>query len=207
MAVLLKWNPSINEKNIDKSAEYTVPIEDFDIQLSPYTIFEEGATCIRLSGLRLYHCIINKKKENEALVTIHPKRQYSKSNKNICFKSVSGNRCDVIRLLRSKIKMPPCMERILDLIDIRPRGDRFRRRFIFNCYIGNAIACKQCTNSCLIAAMGAVYHFDEKCTKEFQNVMFKHENVYKPPNCATLHKEKLCFKSIICKGSNPLCNK
>ncbi|ABI35786.1 late expression factor 2 [Ectropis obliqua nucleopolyhedrovirus] len=204
------WNPSVTQSQIDKSKMYKISIEDFDIKLSSHTQFEENGLCILVSGLRLYYLIENKNLASTQFNGINTdcvKAKFKKKScKNVCFQKLSQDKDAVVRLLLLKIKMPPCMAAILKLITMSVRGNRFTKRFVFNCYIANLITCTKCDKNCLQDAMNTLYENDDKCVREFDTIIRKNEHLYKPPNCVKLAKDKMCYKSVACKGSNPLCN-
>ncbi|AKC91651.1 lef2 [Lambdina fiscellaria nucleopolyhedrovirus] len=226
---LVIWKPSLNCNDVDKSRFYTVPVDNLDVELTPYTQFNNGALCVIVSGLRLFHLLRNKNRadiiaslsssslsSSSSSSSFLSKRlnkqsfltKNKKSCKNICFQK-TVNKADVIRLLESKLKMPPCIKTILKEINCCPRGGKFRKRFVLNCYIFNLITCTKCNRRCLTEAMIVLYCGEEKCVREIESMAQRghEETLYKPPNCVNLKKENLCFKSDQCKGANPLCNK
>ncbi|ABF47450.1 LEF-2 [Clanis bilineata nucleopolyhedrovirus] len=207
----LVWNPSIDKNNVYKNAEYLVNFEDFDLELNPYTVFDQGGICVRVSGLRLYYLLNNNMLNKATLEAVATgsggaQKKFKRSNKNVCFGSVR-TRSDIAELIRGKLKMPPCMSTLLNQLLMRPRGDRYEKRFIFNCYIANLLTCTKCDKKCLLSAMSMLYEHDTKCVREFQTLLIRNEDVYKPPNCVNMQKKNLCNRSNTCKGSNPLCNK
>ncbi|AGR56866.1 lef2 [Hemileuca sp. nucleopolyhedrovirus] len=209
----LFWNSSISFKDIDKTKQYLVLVEDFDFEIDCYTPFYNNGQCIKIFGTILFHLIKNKNKKTilspAASLKIKPSTidTTKRSHRNVCFKSVSSNKKNIIHLIKSTLRMPPCMLNLLNLIEIAPRGGRFKKRFVFNCYIVNLITCTKCNKHCIVDAMNTLYDYDEKCMREFFHLINKNNSPYKPPNCANMSKSNLCFKSSQCKGSNPLCNK
>nr|AJP07540.1 late expression factor 2 [Helicoverpa armigera nucleopolyhedrovirus] len=204
----LLWNPSICKSKIDKKAVYLVRFEDFELNLSPYTQFEQNGLLVRVYGTQLYHLLDNK--TNNA-TTVYDRKQaiakngMHKSLRNVCFVNTQYKRQHIINTLRKALKLPACIELILKDILVRPRNGRFRKRFVFNCYISNLLTCTKCNKQCIERAMIALYQNDEKCVREFQSIF--NIKTYKPPNCDKMaQKDKLCHRSLSCKGSNPICN-
>nr|CAF32809.1 late expression factor 2 [Orgyia ericae nucleopolyhedrovirus] len=202
------WSPSFinNTQLIDKTKDYLVPVEDVHVEIGPYTRFERGGLYVRLSGLRLFY-LLKAKSSAGANAVVPNARVGKKSCRNVCFAATDDKR-NVAKLIRSKLKLPPCMEHLLRSLERAPRGDRFKKRFVFNCYIANLLTCTKCRKECLISAMKTLYDYDDKCVREFESMLKRDENdMYKPPNCCNMKRDKMCFKSQTCKGANPLCNK
>nr|ANS71021.1 late expression factor 2 [Lymantria dispar multiple nucleopolyhedrovirus] len=203
--------------DVDKNANYLVPLEHFDIEVSPYTVFEQDGTCVRVSGERLKCLLRNGNRasgggdagDNDGQivsVNMGALKKNKKSCKNCCFKNVKTQH-DVTDALKSKIaNMPPCMSRLLDDFKIRSRGDRYRKRFVFNCYLINTLTCTACDRQCFVRAAAALYNHEEKCVREMIGLLKRKNDCYKPPNCSKMLQELLCFKSSKCRGTNPLCN-
>ncbi|AAD51321.1 ORF12 lef2 [Spodoptera exigua multiple nucleopolyhedrovirus] len=208
MPPLLSWTPS-NIDDIDKNAEYSVLFSDIPLQVTCLTPFIDKGLRVKINGHRLYYLIKNKDQYAEALTPKNNKWSLNniyKSHKNVCFQNVSSIN-NVVDILKTKLNMPDCMQRFLADFQVRPRGKRFRKRFIFNAYIANVITCTKCNKLCLVKAMSYIYGFDEKCVQEFDRLLFRNDTLYKPPNCENIkNKDKLCFKSGTCKGTNPICN-
>jgi lef-2 len=191
------WTPTMP---IDKKAIYAVDPDDFidKINLSPYTVFEEGGSLIKLSGLRLHLLLTTKFETTNNKSVFEGKR----SKKNICMKNTKN----IIHLLTEKMKMPPCIKKFLKDLQ-EPRGGMYRKRFIVNCYILNVVTCTKCNNQCIMSAFSDFYKGDIKCVNELTHLMIKSQDVYKPPNCSKLKSvDKLCPIVGQCKGSNPICN-
>ncbi|ABY65840.1 late expression factor 2 [Orgyia leucostigma nucleopolyhedrovirus] len=203
---VLVWNSSVNGNVIDKTKDYIVPVEDIDFEIGPYTRFEMNGTCVRVSGLRLFHLKqIAAKSVNVVSVNMRARK---KSCRNVCFASIINNKTNVVKLIRAKLNLPPCMDRLLKMLETSPRGDRFKKRFVFNCYVANLLTCTKCCKTCIIEAMYTLYDHDDKCTREVVALFTRdEEDVYKPPNCVNMKRDKMCFRSLTCKGANPLCNK
>ncbi|QEI03631.1 LEF-2 [Rachiplusia nu nucleopolyhedrovirus] len=203
------WTPLLSDiKNIQKDKSYKIRIDDFNVDLTAYTVFDEGGLTITISGTRLFYLMKNKQILEDSLeAQCVTNKKYRKSLKRICFDSISDKKTVVIVLKKHLPKMPPCMSNLLDELLIRPRGERFRKRFIFNCYIANSVFCKKCDRLCLQTAMSLLYENDDKCEREFCKLLDRGEDVYKPPNCNNMkNKEYLCPISGTCKGRNPICN-
>nr|QYF10647.1 late expression factor 2 [Buzura suppressaria nucleopolyhedrovirus] len=198
----LEWKPSLSNKQIDKQRFYIVPIENFDFDLTCYTQFTEDGQSVLIPGLRLFHLMRNTLERNETQSAAVLTRK--KNCRNVCFKKAFTNKKDVIALLRSSLKLPECINNLLNLISISPRGGRYRKRFVLNCYVANLLTCTKCNKNCLFVAMQVLYDHDDKCVREFHALINK--NLYKPPNCVNMKNDNLCNKTNDCKGSNPLCN-
>lgn len=205
---LLLWTPSnANIDTLDKDADYSVSLEDVPIEVTSLTPFLDNGLRVRVNGIRLYYLLKNKDKHVDATsAPLSTKKHVHKSLKNICFKNTHCKN-DVIQLFQSKLKLPDCMQRFLSDFLVRPRGKRFRKRFIFNAYIANVITCTKCNKLCLLDAMSLLYEHENKCVQEFDKLLFKNTTLYKPPNCVNMKsKDQLCFKLGTCRGSNPICN-
>ncbi|WBB27172.1 LEF-2 [Mythimna sequax nucleopolyhedrovirus] len=202
---LLLWTPrNINAATIDKTSDYIVSLADIDINVTALTPFVDNGLRVRVSGLRLYYLIKNKHEisdtaDNYAAAPKH------KSMKNVCFKNLD-ERDVIVKVLNQKLRMPDCMVRFMNDFLIRPRGNRFRKRFIFNSYVANVLTCTKCNRQCIADAMATLYDHDTKCVQEFNKIIFK-DTIYLPPNCDNMkNKDKLCNKLGTCKGKNPVCN-
>ncbi|AAY84067.1 LEF-2 [Chrysodeixis chalcites nucleopolyhedrovirus] len=209
---VLLWTPLLsNLDDIDKNADYRILIDDFDIDITPYTVFENDGATIKISGLRLYYLLKNKRLYEESMETqCSSNKTFKKSLKKVCFtKAIQGGKNSVVAVIKSKLRLPPCIQSLLSDIDVRPRGNRFRKRFIFNCYIANLITCPACDKQCIVDAMAVLYLHDDKCVREFEKLLNRNKDVYKPPSCLNMqNKERLCPNKtgMGCKGRNPLCN-
>ncbi|UZE89810.1 LEF-2 [Parapoynx stagnalis nucleopolyhedrovirus] len=193
---VILWTPPMP---VDKKAVYAIDPDDFidKINLNPYTVFEEGGSLIKISGLRL-HVLLTTPVEKKT----KPIFEGKKSKKNICMKNTNN----IIQLLMKKIKMPPCINKFLKDLQ-EPRGGMYCKRFIVNCYILNVVTCTKCRNQCILSALSDFYRGDIKCVNELTHLMVKSQNIYKPPNCIKLKTvDKLCPIVGQCKGSNPICN-
>lgn len=203
---LLSWIPQ-NIDAIDKNSDYVVSLDDVDLDVGPFTPFIDNGLRVRISGVRLFYLIKNKQNGpcgiTDATTAATTKR---KSMKNVCFKCID-NKNDVVKVLTQKLRMPDCMTRFMNEFAMRPRGKRFRKRFIFNSYIANVLTCTKCNKLCTLNAMSILYEHDNKCVQEVDNILFKNTTVYLPPNCVNMKtKDKLCYKLGMCKGKNPVCN-
>ncbi|AYN44971.1 lef-2 [Alphabaculovirus alterspexiguae] len=197
---LLLWTPS-NIDTIDKSADYSVALEDVPaLQITSLTPFADNGLRVKINGTRLFYLIKNFKEQQPSSNKTFKK----KSLKNLCFKNVNTKN-QVVSFLQNKLRLPDCMQRILKDFEIRPRGNRFRRRFIFNTYIINVLTCTTCNKVCLVNAMSLLYEHEDKCIREFDRLLLNN-NPYKPPNCEKLKFDKFCHKKGMCKGKNPICN-
>ncbi|AAC70323.1 late expression factor 2 [Lymantria dispar multiple nucleopolyhedrovirus] len=205
----LNYRPAMKASDVDPDAEYAVPLEHFDVEVSPYTVFERGGTCVRVSGRRLA-CLLRNGSRGEsapapaaaAASAGQPGRK--RSCKNVCFKGATSRR-ELERTLTARVNLPPCMTGLLRQFEIRNRGDRYRKRFVFNCYLINTTTCTACDRRCFVNAAAVLYERDEKCVREMMSLL-RREDCYKPPNCSKMSQESLCFKSGACRGTNPLCN-
>nr|QNH90488.1 lef-2 [Mamestra configurata nucleopolyhedrovirus A] len=204
---LLSWTPrNINIATIDKESDYVVSLADIDLDVTALTPFVDNGLRVRLSGIRLYYLIKNKPTIHVTTKRATATPPQRKSMKNVCFKG-QHERDDIVKVLNQKLNMPECMARFMNDFLVRPRGNRFRKRFIFNSYIANVLTCTKCKKQCIADAMATLYDHDNKCVQEFIKIIFKDTNVYLPPNCDNMkNKEKLCNKTGTCKGKNPVCN-
>ncbi|ACI28719.1 agip17 [Agrotis ipsilon multiple nucleopolyhedrovirus] len=209
---LLSWTPSNtnNLETINKDADYIVSLDDVPLQVTPFTQFVDNGLRVRINGMRLYYLLKNKDSSDEKRRSSGSAKSSSSSSyknlKNVCFKSASV-KSEVAQMLRAKLKLPDCMQRFLADFEVMPRGKRFRKRFIFNTYIANVVTCTKCAKLCLLDAMSLLYEHEDKCVQEFERILFKNATLYKPPNCVNMkNKDRLCFKSGTCRGSNPICN-
>ncbi|AXS67772.1 lef-2 [Cryptophlebia peltastica nucleopolyhedrovirus] len=193
---------------------YLISMEDFDVEVSPYTVFEPcGSMKVFITGCKLYD-MIKVSLENEHKVML--KRSSSngedrlnnkfmkKSHRNVCFNRVT-DRASIIGLLKISLKMPECMENIFVSLIESPRGGKHYTRFVFNCYVCNLLTCTKCNKRCLASALCTLYHNDDKCVNEVESALFKKETIYKPPNCDNMKRKKLCSPSKQCYVKNPLC--
>ena len=205
---LLLWTPSDIE-TIDKNSDYSVSLSDVPLQVTSLTPFLDNGLRVKINGTRLYYLIKNKDLYANSTKTTSSSPQNNrgfKSHKNVCFLN-AATKGDVVSLMQSKLNLPDCMQRFLADFQIRSRGKRFRKRFIFNAYVANVLTCTKCNKMCLLKAMSLLYNHDDKCVQEFDRLVFRNSNLYKPPNCENVkNKDKLCFKTGMCKGSNPICN-
>jgi hypothetical protein len=200
---LLSWIPQ-NIDVIDKNSDYVVSLDDVDLDVGPFTPFIDNGLRVRLSGIRLFYLM--KSKQNNEVVDRENTVTKRRSMKNVCFKDIN-DKDDVIKVLNQKLRMPDCMARFMNEFTVRPRGKRFRKRFIFNSYIANVLTCTKCNKQCVLNAMSIMYQHDNKCVQEFDNILFKNNTLYLPPNCVNMKtKDKLCYKLGTCKGKNPVCN-
>nr|QKO28892.1 lef2 [Spodoptera exigua multiple nucleopolyhedrovirus] len=142
-------------------------------------LFDNGLR-VKINGHRLYYLIKNKDQYAEALTPKNNKWSLNniyKSHKNVGFQNVSSIN-NVVDILKTKLNMPDCMLRFLVDFHVRPRGRRFRKRFIFNAYIANVITCTKCNKLCLVEAMSYIYGFDEECGQEFDRLLFLNDTLY-----------------------------
>ncbi|AXU41569.1 LEF-2 [Alphabaculovirus altermyunipunctae] len=207
----ITWNPSLNS-SLDRNQQYLIRPEDFDIEISPYTVFHHEGRYVMISGVRLQN-LLNTNKKTDGLVTIHSakaRRRSSNSNftpqhksKSLCLVNCH-NKSDFTAALHCNIRMPPCMANNLKLLSIASRGQRRNCRFVFNCYLRKTLSCGKCEGSCLLQAMYVFYEHDKKCVREVDEVF---NSEYMPPNCIKM-KEKydMCSRSASCKGINPVHN-
>nr|WUR10727.1 LEF-2 [Calliteara abietis nucleopolyhedrovirus] len=227
---LVNWIPSTL---VDKTKDYLISFEDFPLEITPYTRFEQNGLGVRISGLRLFFLLQSMQNENRstygnssdaqqlllnkrttttttktAAANFGVANRRKQSCKNVCFKNVATDKRNTIKLIHAKLKVPPCIDRLLKLVEVSPRGDRFQKRFVLNSYIINVITCTKCNRSCLRDALNTLYDHDDKCVREVSSLLNRDEaNFYKPPNCSNMKRAGQCFKSQNCKGCNPLCNK
>ncbi|AIE47743.1 lef2 primase associated protein [Peridroma alphabaculovirus] len=204
---LLSWTPSSCASDIDKDADYAVVPGELPIDLTPFTPFLDNGLRLRVSGVRLYYLLKNRDKFDAATATAEQQRRpFKKSLKNVCLRQVQ-NKQGAAKALTAALRMPDCIARLLAAIEIQPRGNRYRKRFIFNAYVANVLTCTKCNKRCIVDAMALLYEHEEKCTLEFDRLLYRSETIYKPPNCANMkNKDKLCCKTTACKGTNPICN-
>ncbi|AOL56849.1 LEF-2 [Chrysodeixis includens nucleopolyhedrovirus] len=208
----LFWTPLLSDlDDIDKDADYRILLDDFNIDITPYTVFENDGTTIKIPGLRLYYLLKNKHLFEESMESqCNSNKTFKKSLKKVCFaKAIKGGRSSVVSVIKTRLRLPLCMQSLLSDIEAQPRGNRFRKRFIFNCYIVNLITCPACDKQCIVDAMAVLYLHDDKCVREFEKLLNREKDVYKPPSCLNMrNKERLCpnKSGTGCKGRNPLCN-
>ncbi|AKR17323.1 LEF-2 [Urbanus proteus nucleopolyhedrovirus] len=211
IAQTLVWN---GQSNIDPKQNYWLCLDNFEhVNLTPYTSFNDGATMIKMSGVRLKYLInyINKHEEcKRTNVNDHASKYAGKVNncKNVCFKNIKTAK-EAMCALRERLRLPPCVLNIINGILASPRGDMFDKRYVLNTYILNVVSCQKCDNVCISHVMQLLYNNETKCVKEFQSLLKKSENLslhYKPPNCAKLLSKGICRRSSNCKGRNPICN-
>ncbi|UJZ88983.1 lef-2 [Erannis ankeraria nucleopolyhedrovirus] len=206
---ILLWDASITSQTVNKDNDYMITIEDinFNIEIGPYTRFVQNGQCILISGKRLFYLLKQDNiKPGMIAADVSNIKYKKKSCKNVCFKSVLLNKNSVIGLIKKKLNIPPCIDNLLGQIKLSPRGNRFSKRFVLNCYVANLLTCVKCNKNCLMAAMNILYDNDAKCVREFESLLTKNEDIYKPPNCVNMKKNQMCYMSQLCKGSNPLCN-
>lgn len=198
------WNVAMGVSSLKKNEMYLIDPDDFVgvLTLSPYTVFERGLF-VRMSGMRLI-ALLTMPKKSETPKSINFSRR---SKRNICLKDCGGGgAANNLPKALERVNMPLCMKKImLDLSD-GPRGNKYKKRFEFNCYLANILTCTKCKENCLIEALLNFYRMDGKCVNEVTHLLIKAENIYKPSNCAKLKSGKLCPTSNKCKGSNPICN-
>jgi hypothetical protein len=196
----LRWNPSVTSADIDKKADYLIRIDDFDIDITAYTRFSEGALNVIVSGLRLYHLLKQKKQP----VIQFEDSKYKNSMKNVCFEDVTSKTA-FFKKLRCSITLPPCITDLINDILVRPRGDRFKKRFVFNSYMVNVVTCTKCNKRCVFRAISLLYDNDKKCIDELRGLL-KKEKFYLPYNCKKMACENMCPSTSGCFGSNPINN-
>nr|QRN46128.1 LEF-2 [Spodoptera frugiperda multiple nucleopolyhedrovirus] len=207
---LLSWTPS-NIETIDKNSDYSVLLSDVpSLQVTALTPFLDNGLRVKINGLRLFYVIKNSMNNNNDNHNINMGNvkvfKGTKSKKNVCF-AEACTKSEIVQVLQRKLNMPDCMQKFLMDFQVCPRGNRYRKRFIFNSYIVNVLTCTKCNKLCLVKAMAQLYNHDDKCVQEFDRLLFKNATLYKPPNCENLkNKDKLCFKLGNCKGTNPICN-
>ncbi|AAK85568.1 LEF-2 [Epiphyas postvittana nucleopolyhedrovirus] len=196
------WNPSANTATIKKNETYLIDPNDFMdvLTLSPYTVFRRGQL-VEISGMRLF-ALLTMSKPTE------PKRQFARrSKRNICLKACADGSQTLHKSLTG-LKLPLCIAKIMAELSNAsvPRGGMYRKRFEFNCYLGNVLTCTKCKSACLIGALLHFYKMDAKCVGEVTHLLIKSQDVYKPSNCAKMKSMKLCPQANMCKGLNPICN-
>ena len=204
------WQPTLRLADVDVDAVYTIPVEDYPLELTPYTQFMHGGLSVRIAGKRLFYLMKQNRftaasETGGAGVAATLEKSRWKSKKNLCLKLVTSKR-EVVVVLKQKINLPQCMIGLLDLIEERPLGDRYSKRFVLNCYLVNVVTCTKCDKRCFLNAMRLLYCDEEKCVKEIFSLLYKKQNIYLPPNCVKMKANKLCMKSGKCKGSNPVCS-
>lgn len=180
-----------------------IRIDDFDIDITPYTTFSDGALFVIVSGLRLYH-LLQQKKLKPVGVNFEGDSKYKKSMKNVCFEDVSSKTA-FLKKLRSSITLPPCITNLINDILVRPRSDRFKKRFVFNSYMVNVVTCTKCNKRCVVRAISLLYDNDKKCIGELHGLL-KKEKYYLPYNCKKMECENMCPSTSGCSGSNPINN-
>nr|AAD48439.1 putative late expression factor 2 [Perina nuda nucleopolyhedrovirus] len=199
------WNPAAGIDGLKKSETYLVDPHDFVgvLTLSPYTVFERGLF-VRMSGMRLLALLAAPKpQEPQPAARRFPQR----SRRNVCLKACADGAQSLAKVLAARVNMPPCMSKTMADLSSAPRGNMYRKRFEFNCYLANVITCTKCKTACLIGALLHFYRMDAKCVGEVTHLLIKAQDVYKPSNCAKIKKvTKLCPQASMCKGLNPICN-
>ncbi|AKN81016.1 Late expression factor 2 [Lonomia obliqua multiple nucleopolyhedrovirus] len=212
--VPIVWNPSDEVSSIDKTAWYLIDPDDFidKLIITPYTVFENGGSFVKLSGLRLFMLMTTPIAAAETAGILSALSDKKRSKRNICMKTCeASDKCGFVAFLLTKLNVPPCIKKFLNELKEtnKPRGGMYRKRFIVNCYIINVVSCVKCNNKCLLSALTNFYMGDAKCVGELMHLMVKSQNAYKPPNCIKIKTiDKLCpsFAGGQCKGANPICN-
>ncbi|AUF81647.1 late expression factor 2 [Malacosoma neustria nucleopolyhedrovirus] len=202
------WQPTLQLADVDVDAVYTIPVEDYPLELTPFTQFTHGGMSVRISGKRLFYLMKQNRFVDDgemASAATAVEASKWKSKKNLCLKHTSTKQ-EVVAELRKKLKLPECINRLINLIDDRPLGDRYSKRFILNCYLANVVTCTKCDKKCLMNAMRLLYCDEDKCVKEIFALLYKKSKVYLPPNCIKMKEQKACFKRGGCKGANPICS-
>jgi hypothetical protein len=203
------WQPTLQLADVDVDAVYTIPVEDYPLELTPYTQFMHGGMSVRITGKRLFYLMKQNRfvasDDSTGVLTTTLENSRWKSKKNLCLKRVTSKR-EVVSELKRKINLPQCMIRLIDLIDERPLGDRYSKRFVLNCYLVNVVTCTKCDKKCFMNAMRLLYCDEDKCVKEIFSLLYKKQKLYLPPNCVKMKADKLCLKSGKCKGNNPVCS-
>ncbi|AHD25631.1 lef2 [Choristoneura murinana nucleopolyhedrovirus] len=197
------WNPAAGAASVKKAETYLIDPNDFVgvLELTPYTVFERGLF-MRMSGMRLLALLTAPKPKAQTT-----RRFPQRSKRNVCFKECADGSRSLMKVLTARINMPLCMSKIMADLDSAPRGNMYRKRFEFNCYLANVVTCTKCKTACLIGALLHFYKMDTKCVGEVTHLLIKAENVYKPSNCTKMKTvTKLCPKANMCKGVNPICN-
>ncbi|AGR57185.1 LEF-2 [Choristoneura rosaceana nucleopolyhedrovirus] len=199
------WNPAAGAASVKKASTYLIDPNDFVgvLALTPYTVFERGLF-VRMSGMRLL-ALLSAHKPVKAQTA---RRSSQRSKRNVCLKECADGLQSLPKLLTARlINMPLCISKIMADLGNAPRGNMYRKRFEFNCYLANVITCTKCKAACLIGALLHFYRMDAKCVNEVTHLLVKAENVYKPSNCSKMKTvTKLCPKANMCKGVNPICN-
>ncbi|AGR57036.1 LEF-2 [Choristoneura occidentalis alphabaculovirus] len=197
------WNPAAGAASVKKTETYLIDPNDFVgmLELTPYTVFERGLF-IRMSGMRLL-ALLAAPKPKVPTTRRFPQR----SKRNVCLKECADGPQSLTKVLTARMNMPLCMSKIMADLGSAPRGNMYRKRFEFNCYLANVLTCTKCKAACLIGALLHFYRMDAKCVGEVTHLLIKAENTYKPSNCAKMKAvTKLCPKANMCKGLNPICN-
>lgn len=186
-------------------------VDDFDVELSPYTVFARDGQYVKMKGSRLINLLNTNKRVNPFLTKFKPAlpngdaRSGRKSLKNMCFQRYHTKKA-VSEALTTHLDLPPCMLNNLMLIKAAARGKRHSVRFVFNCYVRFVVGCAKCNKLCIKEALSALYDHDDKCVRELDWV-FDAGSDYMPPNCTKM-KDKyfMCKRAGQCKGANPIHN-
>nr|UIX56272.1 LEF2 [Hyphantria cunea nucleopolyhedrovirus]UIX56418.1 LEF2 [Hyphantria cunea nucleopolyhedrovirus] len=200
------WNPAAGTASLKRADTYLIDPNDFVgvLTLSPYTVFERGLF-VRMSGMRLLALLTAASKPEVS--TAATRRFPQRSKRNICLKACADGSVSLVKALTARLQLPLCMSNIMTSLSEAPRGNMYRKRFEFNCYLANVLTCTKCKTACLIGALLHFYKMDPKCVGEVTHLLVKAENVYKPSNCAKMKTNtKLCPVAGLCKGKNPICN-
>nr|QNN89300.1 late expression factor 2 [Spilarctia obliqua nucleopolyhedrovirus] len=128
-----------------------------------------------------------------------------RSKRNICLKACADGSVSLVKALTTRLHLPLCMSNIMASLSEAPRGNMYRKRFEFNCYLANVLTCTKCKTACLVGALLHFYKMDPKCVGEVMHLLVKAEDMYKPSNCAKMKTNtKLCPVAGLCKGKTPL---
>ncbi|AGE89965.1 LEF-2 [Spodoptera littoralis nucleopolyhedrovirus] len=198
------WNPSI--ENLDRNVQYLVRVDDFDFDVSPYTVFAKNGMYVIMSGNRL-KSLFNLNKRVNPFVTKFKENTNSskrKSLKNVCFKMYLSSKKAVIDAIANNVELPECMSRNLRLLKVQCRGNRHSIRFVFNSYVRTVFGCTKCDKRCIRNMLAVIYDHDDKCVREIDYIF---DGDFVTPNCAKMKdKYSLCHRTNKCKGTNPIHN-
>ncbi|ANF29778.1 ORF-130 [Catopsilia pomona nucleopolyhedrovirus] len=211
VAAAVMWNPSMKPNEINKKIMYIIDPDDFidTLTITPYTVFEYGGVFVKISGLRLYMLLTMPTTTAPSVAASAVSSPLKRSKRNVCMRNCdNGSKQNFVDTLTSNVDVPPCIKKILCDLGKNARGGMHRKRFIFNCYILNVVSCTKCSNKCMLTALTHFYCGDSKCTNEVMRLMYKSQDVYKPPNCEKMKTvDKLCANNGgKCKGLNMICN-
>ncbi|QDL57003.1 LEF-2 [Dione juno nucleopolyhedrovirus] len=201
------WSPAAGTSSLKRAQTYLIDPDDFVgvLTLSPYTVFERGLF-VRMSGMRLL-ALMAAAAESKPQELSAARRFPQRSKRNVCLKACADGSVSLAKALATRVTLPPCMVKIMSDLEIAARGNMYRKRFEFNCYLANVITCTKCKTACLIGALLHFYQMDSKCVGEVTHLLIKSENAYKPSNCAKMKTvTKLCPVKDQCRGKNPICN-